>query len=89
MPKSLSSAHVWQLINSLALGTFKWNFIYVIFNLILVTDGRGIYCEIVLRKMSSDLDPTSLGHNELRSPAMCILKPTIQLFIRCPTIPGY
>ena len=42
-------------INPLAPGAFKWNFTYVMFSLILVIDGRGIYREIVLREMSSDL----------------------------------
>ena len=41
-------------INSLAPGKFKWNFRYVIFKLILVIDGWGISCEIVLIWMSLD-----------------------------------
>ena len=45
----------WFNFNSLAPGAFKGNFIYEIFYLILVIDGGGISCEIVLRKMSSDL----------------------------------
>ena len=40
--------------NSLAPGNFKWNFIYVIFQGILVIGGRGIACEIALIWMSVD-----------------------------------
>ena len=42
-------------VNSLAPGAIKWNFIYVIFNLLLEIDGGGISCDIVIRKMSQDL----------------------------------
>ena len=42
-------------INSLAPGKFEWNFTYVIFKLILVIDGWGIYFEIALIWMSLDL----------------------------------
>ena len=38
--------------NSLALGKFDWNFIYVILKRILVIDGWGISCEISLIWMS-------------------------------------
>ena len=41
-------------LNSLVPGTFKCNFIYVIFNLISVIDGGGISCKIVLRNMSTN-----------------------------------
>ena len=41
-------------INSLAPGIFEWNFKYVIFTWILVIDGWGICCEIVLIWMSLD-----------------------------------
>ena len=41
-------------INSLAPGIFEWNFKYVIFTWILVIDGWGICCEIVLKWMSLD-----------------------------------
>ena len=41
-------------INSLAPGKFDWNFRYVIFKRILVIDGWGICCEIVLVWMSLD-----------------------------------
>ena len=41
-------------INSLARGKFELNFRYVIFKWILVTDGRGISCEIALVWMSLD-----------------------------------
>ena len=40
--------------NSLAPGKFEWNFRYVIFKQILVIDGWGISCEIVLIWMSLD-----------------------------------
>ena len=42
------------LINSFAPGKFEWNFRYVIFQGILVTDGWGISCEIALIWMSVD-----------------------------------
>ena len=42
-------------INSLAPGKFEWNFRHVIFKQILVTDGWGISCEIVLIWVSLDL----------------------------------
>ena len=41
-----------SLLNSLAPGKFEQNFIYVIFKRILVIDGWGIACEIVLIWMS-------------------------------------
>ena len=41
-------------LNSLAPGKFEWNFIYVIFKLILVIDGWGISCEIALIWMLMD-----------------------------------
>ena len=41
-------------VNSLARGGFEWNFRYVIFQGILVIDGCGICCEIVLIWMSVD-----------------------------------
>ena len=41
-------------LNSLAPGKFEWNFRYVIFKWILVIDGWGISCEIVLIWMSLD-----------------------------------
>ena len=44
-----------ESVNSLALGKFEWNFRYVIFKWILVTDGWGISCEIALIVMSLDL----------------------------------
>ena len=40
--------------NSLAPGKFEWNFRYVIFKQILIIDGWGICCEIVLIWMSLD-----------------------------------
>ena len=40
--------------NSLARGKFEWNFRHVIFKQILVIDGWGISCEIVLIWMSLD-----------------------------------
>ena len=43
-------------INSLAPGKFEWNYIYVIFKWILVIDGWGISCEIVLLWMSLDFN---------------------------------
>ena len=42
------------VISILASGRFEWNFRYVIFKRILVTDGWGISCEIVLIQMSLD-----------------------------------
>ena len=41
-------------VNSLAPGKFEWNFRYVIFKQILLIDGWGISCEIVLILMSLD-----------------------------------
>ena len=41
--------------SSLTHGRFKWNFQRIIFKLIVVIDGWGIYCEIVLISMSLDL----------------------------------
>ena len=43
-----------EIINSLAPGKFEWNFRYVIFKLISVIDGWGIFCEIALIWMSLD-----------------------------------
>ena len=40
--------------NSLAPGKFEWNFRYVVFKQILVIDGWGISCEIVLMWVSLD-----------------------------------
>ena len=42
-------------INSLAPGKFEWNFRFIIFKFILVTDGWNISCEIALIWMSMDL----------------------------------
>ena len=42
------------MFNSLAPGTFEWNFRYVIFKRILVSDGWGISCKIALIWMSLD-----------------------------------
>ena len=42
------------LSHPLAPGKFEWNFKYVIFKQILVTDGWGISCEIALIWMSLD-----------------------------------
>ena len=39
-------------LNSLAPGKFEWNFRYVIFKWILMTDGWGISCEIALVSLS-------------------------------------
>ena len=55
---SLKHIFQWQLFykfNSLAPGKFEWNFIYVIFKQILVTDGWGISCEIALIWMFLDV----------------------------------
>ena len=41
-------------VNSLAPGKFEWNFRYVIFQGILLTDGWGISCEIALIRLSVD-----------------------------------
>ena len=43
------------LLNSLAPGRFEWNFRYIIFKLISVTDGWCISCKIALRWMPLDL----------------------------------
>ena len=43
-----------QYINSLTPGKFEWNFKHVLFKQILVIDGWGISCEIVLIWMSVD-----------------------------------
>ena len=59
-PIQCSSQHcvIWDpvisIFNSLAPGKFEWNFRYVIFKWILVTDGWGISCEIALIWMSLD-----------------------------------
>ena len=42
-------------VNSLAPGKFEWNFRYLIFQIIAVTDGWVISCEHALRWMSLDL----------------------------------
>ena len=44
-----------KCINSLTPGRFQWNFVWIIFKLISVIDGRDITCEIVLRWISLDL----------------------------------
>ena len=41
-----------QWVNSLAPGKFKWNFRYLIFQIISVIDGWGISCVLALRWMS-------------------------------------
>ena len=46
-------------INSLAPGKFEWKFRYLIFLIILVTDGQGISCELAFRWMSLDLTDKS------------------------------
>ena len=46
--------HYQSLINSLAPGKFEWNIRHVIFKQILVIDVWGIFCEIVLIRMSLD-----------------------------------
>ena len=44
-----------DIFNSLAPGKFEWHFRFLIFQIISVTDGWGISCEIALRWMSLDL----------------------------------
>ena len=46
--------HIFIFFNSLVPGKFEWNFRHVIFKQILVIDGWGISCEIVLIWMSLD-----------------------------------
>ena len=41
--------------NSLAPGKFKWYFWYLTFQIILVIDGWGIFCELALRWLTLDL----------------------------------
>ena len=48
--KNTNAPHYW--FNSLAPGKFEWNFRHVIFNHLLVMDGKGISCEIALLSMS-------------------------------------
>ena len=59
-----SNFHIslWCCMNSLAPGKFEWNFRYLILQIISVSDGWGISCELVLRWMSLDLtdDKSSL-----------------------------
>ena len=43
------------MLNSLTPGRFQWNFVWIIFKLISVIDGRDITYEIVLRWISLDL----------------------------------
>ena len=43
-----------RFLNSLDPGRFEWNFRYIMFKRILVTDGWGIACEIALIWMSLD-----------------------------------
>ena len=42
-------------LNSLAAGQFEWNLRYLILQIISVTDGWGIFCELALLWMSLDL----------------------------------
>ena len=58
MPRDIT----WYKLNSLAPGIFEWNFRHVISKRILVIDGWGISCEIVLIWMSLDFtdDQTTL-----------------------------
>ena len=44
-----------EILNSLAPGKFEWHFRYLIFQIISVTDGWGISCELSLRWISLDL----------------------------------
>ena len=56
--KSLFADHLltFYKVNSLAPGVFQRNFSEVIFQLILVMNGRSIYCKIVLKWMPMDLN---------------------------------
>ena len=47
--------HRREIVNPLAPGKFEWNFRYLIFQIISVTDGWGISCELALRWISLDL----------------------------------
>ena len=57
--------HMYQiLISPLAPRKFEWNLMWVIFMLILVTDGLGISCEIAARWMSRDLSDDKAPNNK-------------------------